>query len=433
MRIDSGWGEFLGHQAAVFRHVRDGQRMTRTAALGGWGSGKSEGVVRAALAHAIRNPYRPEYGETRPTTVVMGPTSKVVNTSTRRSFQKAVPRAIVAKAYKTSPYEVILKNGHSIVFWSADAEFEGASLTGVVVDEIAHRSYQEQDKWMNIVSRVRDPLAPKLTILVAGLPEQGWVREHFDYKANDPTGLTVLSGMMDNLYLPAETVANYRSDCPAGQEDFFLYGRWRMPEHAIYSRFSSDVHVVSDELRPGVLTHASFDFGDRSHILIGQTYTEGGEKRLLVGDEIHLEGVDTPGQARALRELANKRGLVFGAGSTFNMDPTAKIEQIKPVRDAFPGVRVVQTQRGNAYFEIDDGIRCVQRAIMDSMGVIRVRFSRSLMNRRYGVIDGIQSYRRNPQTQVPVRDNLRDHALDTFRYMVCEHLPESRVGFGVIK
>jgi hypothetical protein len=363
----------------------------------------------------------------------MGPTSKVVNTSTRRSFQKAVPRSIVARAYKTAPYEVILKNGHSILFWSADAEFEGTSLTGVVVDEIAHRSYQEQDKWMNIVRRVREPNAPKLSILVAGLPEQGWVREHFDFKPGDGTCLTMLSGMTDNLYLPLETIANYRSDCPAGQEDFFLYGRWRMPEHAIYARFASDVHVVSDELKPNTITHASFDFGDRSHILVGQTYFDNREKRLLVGEEIHLEGVDTPGQARALKDLAARRGLVFGQGSTFNVDPTAKIEQIKPVRDAFPGVRVVQTQRGNAYFEIDDGIRCVQRALMDSTGVIRVRLSRSLMGRKYGVVDGIQSYKRNPQTQVPVRDNLRDHALDTFRYLVCEHLPESRVGFGVIK
>jgi hypothetical protein len=218
----------------------------------------------------------------------------------------------------------------------------------------------------------------------------------------------MLSGMTDNLYLPLETIANYRSDCPAGQEDFFLYGRWRMPEHAIYARFASDVHVVSDELKPNTITHASFDFGDRSHILVGQTYFDNREKRLLVGEEIHLEGVDTPGQARALKDLAARRGLVFGQGSTFNVDPTAKIEQIKPVRDAFPGVRVVQTQRGNAYFEIDDGIRCVQRALMDSTGVIRVRLSRSLMGRKYGVVDGIQSYKRNPQTQVPVRDNLRD-------------------------
>lgn len=431
MRVESGWAPFLTHQAVVWDGVAVPLRLMTIAALGGWGSGKSEGIVRAAVRHALLNPWVPAYGSTTPTTIVIGPTSKVLNTSTRRSFAKCVPRGLLAKQpAKTAPYEMRLKNGHSFLFWSAEAEFEGASLTGVVCDEIAHRSYQQQDKWMNIVSRVRDPNAPKLTVLVAGLPEQGWVREHFEIRPDSPNAesrRTVLSGMVDNLYLPEESIAAYRANCPAGQEQFFLEGRWRMPEHAIYGRFDSSLHVVDTPMTGTV--HATFDFGERSHVLIGQVRGD----ELLVGAEIHLEGADTPAQARALRDLCSQRGWSIGAGSTINVDPTAKSEQIKPVRDAFPGARVLQTQRGDSYHEIEDGIRCVQRALMDSTGRVRVRFHRSLVGHRHGIIDGIQSYRRNPQTQIPIRDNLRDHALDTLRYMVCQHLPEQRPGWRVIR
>jgi hypothetical protein len=262
---------------------------------------------------------------------------------------------------------------------------------------------------MNYVARVRDPLSPRMAILVAGLPEQGWVRDTFEVRPdsrNASARLTVLSGMMDNLYLPKESIETYRANCPAGQEQFFLEGRWRMPEHAIYSRFDSSLHVVSDELRPGVVTHASFDFGERSHVLVYQQAPYG----LLFGAEIHLEGADTPAQARALREIASRHQWQIGQGSVINVDPTAKVEQI-----------------------IEDGIRCVQRALLDSTGVSRVRFSRGLVGRKHGVIDGIQSYRRNPQTQIPVRDNLRDHALDTLRYAVCQHLPEQKPGWRVIR
>lgn len=437
--IDSGWTPFLRPQAEIFKSLDLPARLVTLAALGGWGSSKTTAIARALCKLAMLNPKTPAYGQTFPLSVVMAPTNKILRSATMRAIEKVIPKGALRRVRGTPHNDWLWANGHLTVFWSAEAEFEGVDICGLVVDEVSHRIYQDSDRWMNMVARVRDPLSPRMAILVAGLPEQGWVRDTFEIREESKSRVTVLSGMEDNLYLPIESIEAYRANCPAGQEDFFLKGRWRMPEHAVYSQFNSSIHVSADELERGKLTHAAVDFGEKSHILVYQesrAFKGGlpliGEKGLLFGEEIHMEKQDSVAQAAALRKLASERGWVIGAGSIIDCDPTGVSEQKKPFTDAFPGARVIQTQRGDRYNEIEDGIRVTQRAMMDSTGVSRVRFSRRLMGRKHGAIDAIQSYRRNPQTQKPIKDNLRDHAADCFRYACARHLPELTAGWSTV-
>lgn len=433
---DSGWKPFLAHQARLYNFEPTGTPFMVGAALGGWGSAKSTSIARKLVKFVHANPWTSVYGSLNPISVVTAPTAAILRSATKRAIKRQIPPGLVIRERGTPHNDWLWVNGHLTLFWSVEAELEGLDICAWVADEVHHPNYQKDDRWMNYWARVRDPDSRSHAVLVAGLPEMGFIRDKFDIPAGSPrhaSEITVLSGMRENFYLPAATVEKYRQNCPAGQEQYFLEGRWRMAENAIYSKFDSNVHVVELWLVPDEVTHLGWDFGDRGHVILGQKPG----KVLQIGAEIHSEGLDAPGQVARVQALQRAQKLFIGRrGSEVSricVDPTAKAEQIKPLKDAWPDARIVQAQRGDSYFEVDDGIRCCQRALMDSTGVSRVRFARSLLGARFGIIDGVQTYRRNERTMMPVKDNSRDHALDGWRYLVCELLPEDRPGWRVIR
>ena len=143
--------------------------------LGQWRSGKTRGAALAFFANCLANPWRAEYGEDKPFSIVIGFTHKILVDSAYRELKAIIPRELILKERKSPSMEMDLANGHTIKFRTAKGNIEGASACGVWVDE-AHR-LPSADVYRNYQMRASDVRAAQNVVIVSGLPERGWLEE----------------------------------------------------------------------------------------------------------------------------------------------------------------------------------------------------------------------------------------------------------------
>lgn len=438
-RIELPWKPFLPHQGKLFDFEPARSRLSIEALLGGWGSGKTSGVMRKAFKVACMNPWTEAYGNRNPLGIIISPTAKTMRDATLPALMAAIPRQAIKKIRQAPESSILLSNGFKFLLYSAEAEMEGVTACLVVIDEVGHQAIAgKPSRFMNLMARIRDPESQRMAMLVAGLPESGWVRDTFDQQG--PDRITILAGMADNPLLPKEAIQAYLENCPGGgEEEAKVRGQWMPPQHAVYPQYDAKLHLTNDDGHPTQHVHIGVDIGNFGAMLIaqevsfqhrnvvGQTSQQHG---LHIVDEIltHNESVEQMCYRLRTETSWNVRPGV----STFCVDPTTRREETAAIRKHFPGVRIVKRDRGDEHYPIESGIRVTQTALKDALGNTRLRFTRRLASTRHGIIDGLQRYRRNAVTQLPIKDNLRDHVLDSIRYLCCTHIQTTKARTRVI-
>lgn len=425
MRLHLNWSPFLRHQWDFFR-FDPVERLEIGALLGGWGSGKSHGVMRKALKIACANPWRDEYGNSNPVGVIEAPTLKVLKQSTMMHFDSIVPKECILKRRGPPNNDILMANGFRWLLHSGEGEMEGITACAYVIDEIHHPIYSSNPRrFLNAMARLRDPFSKRMAMLCAGLPESGWVRDTFDQSG--PNRTTVLAGTKANRHIPTETLQAFFSACPSGFEETLLGGRWMAPQGAIYPQFSADLHLTDNPGRKDVPTHIAMDIGNYGAIVFGQEVPV--RTRNIVGQEVPDTGLlivdqvltsDESVDQMCYRIKTQKDWFIHPNKSVFCVDPTIRRDELLAIRRHFPGCRVIHRDRGEELYPVESGIRQVQRALRDALGNVRLQINRRLANTQLGIVDFLQRYRRNESTQEPIKDNLRDHVGDALRYMVCE-------------
>jgi len=408
------------------------------AMLGGWGSGKTTALARKAIKIASMNPWRPTYGGDHPTGLIVAPTYRIMRHATQPAFERALPRAAIKRQRGQPHNDCVLNNGFRFLFYSGEGELEGITACMVAIDEIHHPSYQANPaRFMNLVARVRDPEAQRLAILVAGLPESGWVRDTFDRQG--PNRITVLSSMLDNVRLPKAARDNYLDSCPGGFEEMYIRGLWMAPKLAIYPQFSEDLHVVDTHVDRRVPVHIGLDVGNFGCAVIAQEIDirvrnvvgqESKETGLLVVDEMLFQDQSVEAMCYAIKTQAE--WFVRPQVSRICVDPTIRRDELAGIRKHFPNCHIEKRDRGDELFPIESGIRLVQRALRDALGNTRLFFHRKVAKTKRGCVDAVQRYRRHDKTMQPIKDNLRDHATDALRYLVCDRLQSERQKIRVV-
>ncbi|MEQ8278336.1 MAG: hypothetical protein RMA76_38190 [Deltaproteobacteria bacterium] len=471
------WSEFLPHQWDFFSwEPDDPARIQQTVEFlgGGWGAGKTEGAARRFFKLCCENPWTEAYGDGNPTAIVAAPTLRVLKQATMATLEGVIPREAILKKRAAPHYEWILVNGVRILFTSGEAEMEGISAFACWIDEVQHPAFSSDPRrYLNYMARLRDPHSKRRAMIASGLPESGWVRDTFD-RPDDPAYHTVLAATADNVHIPAELMERFRGACPSGYEGSLLEGRWMSPPGAIYSQYNAAIHLTEMRGKPHVAVDVGMDVGNGAHVVFAQPMpmparsiagrAHGTQKGLLFVDEMAATNLSVDEICMRIKAERGHWRIEPGV-STIHVDPNTDRDERRALYKHFPGVRIVRKERGDETYAVETGIRFVQAALLDSWGNARILFWRGLTgtypacskcewgswdNRarpdrcpkcgaplrdhaQYGVIDAVQRYRRNEATGKPIKDNLRDHACDAFRYVVAEQLPLERAEARVIR
>lgn len=399
--------------------------------FGGWGSAKTTGAAFCFLVGCAEAPWTPAYGnQQHPKSAIVAPNLRTLRQSTLVPLEGVMPPEIILRRRGQPFNDILLRNGHMIELHSAESLPEGQSYVNVWADEIHHTNFTLR-KYLNIQARARDPLARRLSVIVSGLPETGWLRDTFD-RPDTARRKTMLLATRDNPHIKPEVIAEFLASCPSGQEQALLGGAWMSAMGAIYPQFDPRVHVVDREFDPRIPVDVSFDVGNFSCVLFAQHITV--PIRNVVGQITHGDGLLICGQMlpdnlsvdRICYEIKTRtQFLIIKGGSTICVDPTTDRDELAAIRKHFPGVRIVRRERGDTTFPVKTGIRYVQRALMDALGNVRLFFSRSIAGAERGIVAAMPRYRWGENGE-PVKDNLHDHAQDSLRYVVAEMLPAER-------
>lgn len=410
----------------------DGPGPTIEAILGGYASGKTTAAAARLLVVAMANPWRPEYGRGRPQIVVVGVTARQIERSVMPVMDKVWPAQVIKKRWGGNRPKWLLINGCEVHFVSMDAVLEGETLCAIWIDEIGKLAGRE-DRWINYMFRLRDPLSPCLAMIVSGLPAAGWVRNHFDLSqmTEDERQLrqTVLIGTRDNRHLPPHLLEQALSETSSEEAKAYGGGGWMMPLGAFFSSYSAERHLVDeDAVNLNAPAHVAIDLGKHAAIVLFQerhvpvrsvTGHVTQEKAALVIDEVITSGLSLDDQIAELRASRYAR-LIRPGGSTILVDPTIHDVEYNLACKAFRGHRVLKRDRTDDYYNRDPGWRLMQAALLDARGNTRLHFVRRLARNtsRYGVVNALIGAVYSEYTGTMKRDDVVDHVLDCVRYGV---------------
>lgn len=438
MRLDLGehLGPFLPAQWQGYDFDAPAGTVAIVGFFGGWGSGKTHGAARRFLRECTLAPYTSAYGANKPKSIVMAPSYPALQETTLPQLLEVIPSELILQNRGSPHNDIVLANGHRILKRSGEAEIEGDAVQ-VWLDEV-HKPVWSQHprRYLQAHSRLRDKRAPRKTMLVSGLPEQGWVRDTFDVPG--PNRCTLLMSTYDNPFIDRSLLASFVEACPSGHEVQLLHGQWMLVAGVVYSQWEPSIHMVAARGNPAIPVHLGIDLGDRSACVILQPYPVTvqdivGRRRidhgmLVVGE---IVGEQISADALCYRIRTETPWEVRPGKSVICVDPTASKDEIAAIRVHYPGVTVLRRKRGHACYPVESGITMVQRALMDALHNTRLFFSDHLLRGGpRGLVAGFQAYKRNNIGAI-VKDNATDHILDALRYVVCEVLrsvrPQARV------
>lgn len=407
--------------------------------VGGYGSAKTTGAVLTAVVNALKHPWRPEYGDGHPTTLVIGKTDKVIRDSSMEVFRRVVPKELVLRERKSvGERSILLEGGHEFLFRTWGGAIEGITAQAALLDE-AHL-LDDASAFTNYLARLRDPLADRALMVVAGIPEFGWLRETFGPEAQFPDSEVISCSTYENTYLKTEDIDRIKASCSSRAARTYLLGEWAAPENAVFYEWDPQVHLTDMAGDPSQPCHLSMDVGNRGAVLWWQER----EVRLKSGNRAAgLVVVDewTPEQlsARAITRAAMQRPWKFRRDkSLVFVDPATDRDELQAITEEMDAVhgsacaRIVRKERGDREYYREEGFRAVNAALMDANGDTRLRVWKGLPRTKRSLIPCIPKIRRRDSTNEAVKDNVSDHvAMDCFRYPVAHLLPLKTAGVVV--
>lgn len=409
------------------------------AIFGGWRSGKTRGCALAFLANCIANPYREEYGEDRPFSIVIGLTHKVLVDSAYRELKAVIPKKMIWHEVKGASWELTLTNGHIIKFRTAAGTIEGASACGVWLDE-AHLLPNEE-MYLNYQMRASDALGKRFLVLVSGLPESGWLQDTFDRPehASDPARLTLFCRTADNHYNPPHLITQFRSSVSKKTAIKYLEGRWMPKEGVIYyewtpTKYEHGGHLWDYAGLRSEPVHMSVDIGEQGAVLFFQEVrrrcrrfnVQTGLTEITEDLGLHVVDEILPDNASvetSMREAKARGWLVHPDRSIIFVDPTTRPDEFESIRRVFGDqIQIMKKFRGDKAEKVEYGHDCVNAALRDVDGNVRLTCYSGLPRMQRSLLTVINRYHRGPNGK-PVRDDKVDHVLDCFRYPVAHFMP----------
>jgi len=424
-----GGQRILRSQLDVLLATLGSSLITLLGVFGAWRGGKTTGEMLAALSLGIQNPWIEDYGGNRPTTLMVTETVTVMRDSMYAALTEVFPEGVIVREVRSPAWDIEIPNGHVYSLRTDRGAIEGATVCSTLVDEV-HKMHHKKS-YVNYSARASDARAAKNMVIACGLPiDNGWLREEFD-RPDDARRKAIYMRTADNTHLPPGYVDRLRSSCSAREARTLLDAEWHVFEGAIYDEFDATRHFardVGDKRRP---VHIGLDAGHQAALVVAQEkerlLVRPGERGLVVVDEMLPDGTSVEGIMRSFLS----RGWRLQPGYSYIcVDPRIDDDQLASIRrvlaeHGLEGVAIEQKIRGDIAESVLYGIRCVQAALLDAAGNVRLTFTSDLPDVERGLRRSLVKYRWNPRTRQPVKDDKVDHVLDALRYIVAHVLPSA--------
>lgn len=439
--ITEHWGTWNPKQLDFFEWEPEGN-LSVMALLGAWGMGKTQGVARRFVIECLRNKKTSAYGEDQPKAAVCAPTNKVLHEATLPKLYAALPKELISKKRVAPPF-IELINGLKILLVSAESTMEGIDLAVFWIDEISHPVFSSNPNlYLNYLARLRDKKSQRRTMMVSGLPLAGWVRENFDFPPEDVNRVCIRGGMDDNYdiitgesFIPNDVKEQLMEACPSGQEGMIVHGEWGLPPGSTFPMFDSKVHVTSEKGDPNRPVYLGIDIGNHGAIVVGQMVPM--QRKGITGEVRTEQGLLVVDQVLTEYESLEDALYRFKIETPWNVqpgksivcvDPTIRRDEETAIRKHLPGVAIRRRNRGDDFYNVDNGIGHLQSCLKDALGNVRIKINDKLARTKFGIVESLQMTRTNPKTGIRIKDDSRDHVCDALRYLACEMLQPRREG-----
>ena len=402
-----------------------GARPELAAVLGRYGGGKTAGAAGRYLATTVlANPFVPgvHKPDDQPLSGIVGPTMASIYNGPLRELLRVADYRLIARKRLYGIYQDILWiNGHLTKLYPIAGSIDGPSWCGECLDGTQRSADGQSDT--NIISRVRDRRAQRLSITVSGIAQHGRVYDTFR-KPDTARYRCWNLQPHDNPFMDAAALEELYASLPASELEVDEDG-WAPPKDKVWPSFGG-ANILRDAPALDELRHIPVslgaDFGRRAAVVLMLPFRDG----WLVVDQLCPEN-------RSAEQIA---GIVAGLGwkldekaSRMCFDPTAAIDQVNHFRRTFPRVRVCIASSG-FYLESENGRRAVNRAFEAGNGVRRLFIHPAVQTgpRRSerGVVETVRGY-----SELDLQDDKFEHMADALRYVVQEFIPLPLKEYGI--
>lgn len=347
--------------------------------IGGFGMGKTRGLVYKALSISIVNPPRTAL-------MLVSPSYRMMRDTTRRTAFEVLEEERIDFDFKSGDNKVTLNDlGNEIWFRSADdpEALAGPNLSAVGLDESQKMKYRAFEI---SVSRARDPRAKVRQVFVVGTPDGfNWVYDTFtgkgiesglSYKTRLITGTT-----LDNTYLPetyVDTMLGQYDELTARQ---YVYGEFvNLNQGRVYYSFSRAENVKPVTFIQGLDIYLTFDFNINPMTTSFCQIVNGnpGEQSQVINvfRTINSRNGNTDEQCkeikRILAELNFQGKLHITGDASHPKSTTSNRTDWEIIRDHFPTADFILRKSNPA---VQDRVNSVNAKLKNSKGSIGIYIS----------------------------------------------------------
>jgi len=349
------------------------------------------------------------------TGAIIAPTYRMLSDTTRRTFFELCPRELIVD-FKKSDNELILANGSSILFRSADEpeKLRGPNLGWFYIDEAA--ILRNNTAWKIMVGRIRKP------------PERGWITttpkgfdwiydEFIENKTSDHWSISFASS--DNLFLSHKYIESIKRNYSGSFLRQEFYGEFVGFEGLVYPEFKAQQHVFNGSLDPDKVKRivVGIDWG-YTNPSVALFIAVDKDDNMAVMEEIYIRRQDIENFIALIKQVDERYYNRYKMHcSTFYCDPSEPMFIEKFMKS---GLRAVKADN-----EIMAGINAVASRLSNNT----LTFNENCMN----TITEARQYR-YPDTpdgktekEQPLKIN--DHCMDALRYAVFNMTNSSKPAF----
>jgi len=286
------------------------------------GSGKSQALCQEAIRMAYLNPGRMG--------LLGAPTYPMLKDATQATLFEILDGNGIAYEHNKAENTLVLKDTRSRILFRPVEDFErlrGTNLAWFGLDEL---TYTQQESWMRLVARLRDPRAKRLGGFAVWTPKGfDWVYKTFVADRNEDYEL-IRAEAKENVHL-LERFPDYYENLKAIYDDKFyqqevLGSYLNMTGGLVYSSFARERNVTELTLNPELKLSWALDFNvDPLSTLVVQVNGD----NVNVVDEIVLRNSSTQAVCEEFVKRYGKHGkpiYIFGDASGYQQRTTGNTD-----------------------------------------------------------------------------------------------------------
>lgn len=379
------------------------------------GSGKSQALCQEAIRLSYLNPGR--------TGLIGAPTYPMLRDATQASLFEILDGNGIQYEHNKGENTVLLRDTRSKILFRAVEEFErlrGTNLAWFGIDEL---TYTQEESWLRLEGRLRDPKAARLCGFAVWTPKgYDWVYRRFIVSPT-PGYRAILAQPNENRFLLEKIPDFYERLRSSYDQKFYeqeVLGMYlNLDGGRVYSSFDRTMHVTQSELDPRQPLMWALDFNvDPMSSIIAQRVN--GVTRVI--DEIFLRHATTQEACDEFLRRYPRHApgvIVYGDASGFHEQTTGASDYgivKRSLRTA--GYARADYRVPAANPSVRERINLVNSRLRSAAGAITLVVDRKCVEliRDFEEV----SYKQDSGGIDKDRDRLRTHLSDALGYLLIE-------------